>query len=295
MATGYQVDKSIASDSKAAEAVRAIAGAIRRGLQNGEPKPKTDQDYRFYWLAHVLGCDFRLEVEEAFERAIKPANVSLSRQDFETRLIGFLKDVDPTIWQPTPGLIDRFFEKAIQAHQQMAVFSATCTTLRGSEYKKMLIYLRNEIARFKEVKRLLRTNRAAPPWASAFMCVRTKALEELIDDTYSKLASTYSSLYKQSSMLGFGRTDIESHVLFMWKEPIRQRIEGTPLEGKLLPVVGAFAHASNIIPKSKSSDVGTFLNLIKMRISRAQSSKHALVMRSILNIGTVWTQKYSNT
>ena len=229
---GCELEELVALGRDIPEAVYALIDLSKEELQDGEPREKTDRDYYFYSLAQLLLHDFKLQSWEAFLGRIKPAMPALKKEDFQADLLSFLTHVDPKIPLPTSDLTDFLFKRASSARGHIAVYSAMCHMLRGNEYKKMLCYLNREVVRFSKIRQLVAAGDAAPGWAWDFMRLRSAALNELVNDTLGRLVSARDHLKMQSSILKFGRTDLESHVILNCKEPIRRQIKGTPFERK---------------------------------------------------------------
>jgi|GEM_PF-4501431 len=232
-----------------------------------------EEEYHFFRLERLLKNDgaTRLEPSRVFIHSAYAQAPTINVKAFCLRLKEFLQPFDLDI--PTPMVLDELVRLAILAKKEIAAWENTVRAVKSANFMKSLGCLRTELERFVTIRKLLRARRL-PSWMSSWEQLWIEAFEELQDHIEAHLRGTKSYMEGLSELAKFGRTEVESHVLLLHRNSIRELISKTPLSKTPSIALAAFAYAAQLVPSADDENdaKGRYLDAIKSRITRANRS-----------------------
>jgi len=252
---------------------------------DGEEKP--EEEYCFYRLERLLKQqdDYaaRLRPSDVFIRSVSAQASTIHIEEFRRRFKEFLQDFDQDI--PEPTILDELIRSAIQAKKEIAAWENTVESIRSDEFIKSLDCLRAEEQRFATMRKVFRNARRTPPWMSSWERLWIEAFEELEEDIEAQVRGAKSYLEDLSELAKLGRTEVESQVLLLRRNSIREVIAQTPLAKTPSVALAAFAYAARLVPSTddENDPKGRYVDAIKSRITRAERSKaHVKIVATLL-------------
>jgi hypothetical protein len=251
-----------------------------------EGEKNREEEYYLYRLERLLEQQddhaVRLRPSDVFIQSVNAQTPTINVEEFGRRFKDFLQAFELDISAP-PNL-DELIRSAIQAKKEIAAWKKTVESVRSPEFRKSLDCLRAEVERFATIRKVFRNARRTQSWMSSWERLWIEAFEELEDQIESQLRGAKSYLENLSELAKLGRTEVESQVLLMRMDSIREVIAQTPLLKTPSVALAAFAYAAQLVPSTDDPEdaKGRYLNAIKSRIKRARRSKVRMKFLGIL-------------
>jgi hypothetical protein len=238
---------------------------------DGEENP--EEEYYLYRLERLLKGRATLRPWDVFIQSVNAQTSIINVQEFGRRFEDFLQVFKLNI--PTPSILDELVRSAIQAKKEIAAWEKTVESIRSNEFSKSLDCLQAEVERFATIRRVFRNARRTRSWMSSWERLWIGAFEELEDEIGAQLRGAKSYLENLSELAKLGRTEVESQVLLLSNNSIREVIAQTSLSKTPSVALAAFAYAAQLVRSTDDPDdpKGRYLNAIKSRIKRARCSK----------------------
>lgn len=209
----------------------------------------------------------------------------LDREDFEKRVTQIWNQFGSNRIVLPQLLMDQLFDWAIKDLQLLNGYNHAIRQVQGEEFKQTMGFIRQELTRFKRVRKEIVTGQKLNPplWMAEWSRAWLDSFEELHEKIEARLRSTQSTLVDLTALARMGHTEVESHLLLSAKSAIKSEIAGTELSRKLISILAAYAHASKLVPyKSYKKNDSEYLDLIKNRVHRAQRAKQRIRVLSVL-------------
>jgi hypothetical protein len=248
------------------------------GLSN-----RTEEDYDYYQLDRLLELRQRdeltiLDPKPAFLRPLTSVSASLEKEAFRHRLEEFLKEGERDVSALSPEIIDFLFDMAVDAHRHVAVWQNSIESVSSGEFDTGYGYVCQELNRYTEIRGLLTEKEPiAPHWASEWSECWIEAFKEIQRKIEGDLRFAKDELDLLKKLKRSGRTEIESHLLYVDKGFIRKRIANTRWERNLTLLLGAYAYAARLVPRRLRQDIGDYANMVKQRVSRISMSERKVI------------------
>ena len=243
-----------------------------------EPEVNDDQEegseYYLYHVDRLLHLDEtdklpRLNPPSVFHKAAfdEPA-LSRDRGGFESRLNQVLKSVKPNMPELGPELVEFLFKRAVDAHRHIRAWYIIVT--KDPELAKARAYLQQELNRYVKVRSLLTEKKQrTPSWMSEWSQCWVGAFKEIQEEIESELRGAIKTVDEVRNMRSSARLEVESYILWLEKEKIREQ----PAAARNVEVLlAAFAYAAKLVANPGSGFHG-YVDSIKQRVSRVARSR----------------------
>jgi hypothetical protein len=208
-----------------------------------------------------------------FYSSSKGQKVNLTKNKFEGRLSWCLSKLK---LPPLPiELVDELFDMALKDCQQMTAYRLFEKALTGTEFKETADFVKRERERVELILTALDMpwNSIAPRKIYEWKNVWLGSLRELVGTIHAQLRSAEKDMSGQRAWLKSGRTNLESHLLWLALPSIQTMLKSKGLRIGSMALLVAYGHASQLAKYGNASNDGEPVEAMKMRMARAKKSK----------------------
>jgi hypothetical protein len=249
---------------------------------NGEESYETPEEEVKDWLSELKDDGPTLVFGSEFTPRCSLQSVNLKRETFERALVSFVVRFHPARTVFPPEFIDRLYQHALFDHRQMAAWDEAKRMTQSREFKTSVEHLENEIKHHSQLLKLMNSGRQKwPTWMTEWSEAWVGASLDLQKRIVKQLSSALGDARVFTRIAALGRTSVESHLVSIAKDPIREALVSTSTRVPLKTMIAGYAHASQLI-RMGANEESDFVTAINMRISRARHSRERVQVLSFL-------------